>query len=52
MLVLKIAFCIGMEGKMKKSATSVILHDGKARKRNCLIRFLLFPTYSEVSWNV
>ena len=31
--------CIGMEGKTKKSATSALLHDGRIRKTNCLIRF-------------
>ena len=39
MLVLMIVFCIGMEGKTKKSAISVLLHDGKTRKRNFPIRF-------------
>jgi len=51
LLVLMIVF-IGVEGKTKKSATSVSLHDGKTRKRNCPIRFTLFSPYSQATQDI
>ena len=39
MLVLMIAYYIGMKGKTKKYVINVVVHDGRIMKRNYQIRY-------------